>query len=51
VQHLTRDDAREPVDLHLLDELPPFDPRTSRARREYGVLPEFLRTTPGAARA
>lgn len=31
--------------------VPPFDPATSRAVRENGVLPEFLRTTPGARRS
>jgi aminoglycoside 3-N-acetyltransferase len=44
VQHLTRDDVAENVDVRWLEELPPFDPRTSRARRAYGILPEFLRT-------
>lgn len=29
----------------------PFDPRSSRAARDNGVLPEFLRTTPGARRS
>lgn len=29
----------------------PFDPRRSRAIRDNGVLPEFLRTTPGALRS
>jgi aminoglycoside 3-N-acetyltransferase len=29
----------------------PFHPATSRAAREYGVLPEFLRTRPGAVRS
>jgi aminoglycoside 3-N-acetyltransferase len=31
--------------------VPPFDPATSRAVRDNGVLPEFLRTTPGALRS
>jgi len=31
--------------------IPPFDPATSRAVRDNGVLPEFLRTTPGAVRS
>jgi len=31
--------------------IPPFDPLTSRAVRDHGVFPEFLRTTPGAARS
>ena len=35
-----------------LEECPPFDPATSRARtREMGVLPEYLRTWPGAFRS
>jgi len=31
--------------------IPPFDPERSRAIRDNGVLPEFLRTTPGARRS
>lgn len=31
--------------------IPPFDPQASRAIRDNGVLPEFLRTTPGALRS
>src|SRR5207247_643568 len=31
-----------------LDELPPFDPKLSEADREFGRLPERLRTWPGA---
>jgi aminoglycoside 3-N-acetyltransferase len=31
--------------------IPPFDPRASRSTRDNGVLPEFLRTTPGALRS
>lgn len=34
------------------DELPPFDPATSRAdRRNMGILAEYLRTWPGACRS
>ncbi len=33
------------------DHVPPFDPAASRASRENGVLPEFIRTTPGARRS
>lgn len=33
------------------DHIPPFDPLTSRAVRDHGVFPEFLRTTPGALRS
>jgi len=35
----------------LLDDYPAFDPQVSRARRAYGILPEFIRTWPGAARS
>ncbi|MBZ9936369.1 aminoglycoside 3-N-acetyltransferase [Mesorhizobium sp. BR1-1-16] len=31
--------------------VPPFDPLRSRAIRQNGILPEFLRTTPGALRS
>jgi aminoglycoside 3-N-acetyltransferase len=31
--------------------IPPFDARASRAARDNGALPEFLRTTPGALRS
>ena len=51
VQDLTRDDAAEKPDEQLLEELPPFDSKTSRASRAYGILPEFLRTWPGAFRS
>lgn len=51
LQHLTRHDAADALDRNLWEELPPFDPRTSRARREYGILPQFLRTWPGAIRS
>jgi aminoglycoside 3-N-acetyltransferase len=51
VQHITRCDAADRVDTDLLDELPPFCPATSRARRAYGVFPEFLRTYRGAVRS
>ncbi|KAA2237383.1 aminoglycoside 3-N-acetyltransferase [Salinarimonas soli] len=33
------------------DHVPPFDPATSRAVRDNGVLAEFVRTTPGARRS
>ena len=33
------------------DKVPPFDPQTSRAVRDNGVLAEFIRTTPGALRS
>lgn len=50
-QHITQPDPEEPLDPHLLEELPPFDPQTSRARRAYGILPEFLRTWPSSYRS
>ncbi len=33
------------------DHIPPFEPQTSRANRDNGVLPEFVRTAPGARRS
>lgn len=51
VQELTRSDAEELVSQVDLEELPAFNPGSSRARRDYGVLPEFLRTFPGSVRS
>lgn len=51
LSHLVRDDAAEVVTEELWEELPPFEPRTSRARRKYGILAEFLRTWPDAVRS
>lgn len=34
-----------------LEELPPFDIFSSRAKRDHGILAEFLRTTPGTLRS
>lgn len=34
-----------------LEECPPFDPATSRAVPDWGILTEYLRTTPGARRS
>ncbi|HUG60209.1 MAG TPA: aminoglycoside 3-N-acetyltransferase [Methylomirabilota bacterium] len=31
--------------------VPPFDPAASRSSRDNGILPEFIRTTPGAVRS
>ncbi|MEW6750545.1 MAG: aminoglycoside 3-N-acetyltransferase [Candidatus Latescibacterota bacterium] len=48
------DDVIAPTPEHrqaYLDELPPFDPATSRARRGHGILAEYLRTWPGARRS
>lgn len=39
------------VPLQWREHVPPFDPQRSRAIRDNGVLPEFLRTTPGALRS
>lgn len=45
------------LDETLLDdpvlraEMPPFDPARSRATRDNGAFPEFIRTTPGALRS
>lgn len=44
-------DARGRVPEAWRAQIPPFDPETSRASRENGILPEFLRTTPGALRS
>ena len=43
--------SRRPGPDALRPHVPPFDPAASRAARENGVLPEFLRTTPGACRS
>lgn len=43
--------AEEDVDPILQDAIPPFDPRSSRACRDYGAFPELLRTAPGARRS
>ena len=39
------------VPEHWRDSIPAFDPVVSRAARENGIFPEFLRTTPGALRS
>lgn len=44
-------DAEGPAPDAWRAHIPPFDPATSRAVRDNGVLPEFLRTTPGALRS
>ncbi|HHK4715156.1 TPA: aminoglycoside 3-N-acetyltransferase [Pseudomonas aeruginosa] len=48
-EDLVDDDGRVPSEWR--DQIPPFDPQRSRAIRDNGVLPEFLRTTPGARRS
>lgn len=44
-------DAEGRVPPEWREHIPPFDPQRSRAIRDNGVLPEFLRTTPGALRS
>ncbi|CAN7447316.1 aminoglycoside 3-N-acetyltransferase [Bosea sp. LjRoot237] len=44
-------DADGRVPPQWRDHVQPFDPERSRAIRDNGVLPEFLRTTPGALRS
>lgn len=39
------------IDPGLRDQLPPFDPATSRSSRDNGAFPELLRTMPGALRS
>ncbi|MDL5155284.1 aminoglycoside 3-N-acetyltransferase [Actinomycetospora termitidis] len=46
---LLDEEGRVPEDWR--EHVPPFDPATSRAIRENGAFPEFLRTTPGAHRS
>lgn len=48
-EELVDEDGRVPPEWCEL--VPPFDPQRSRAIRDNGVLPEFLRTTPGARRS
>jgi len=48
-EDLVDDEGRVPPEWR--EHVPPFDPRRSRAIRDNGVLPEFLRTTPGALRS
>lgn len=48
-EDLVDEDGRVPPDWR--DHIPPFDPQRSRAIRDNGVLPEFLRTTQGARRS
>ncbi|RYE87068.1 MAG: aminoglycoside 3-N-acetyltransferase [Hyphomicrobiales bacterium] len=44
-------DATLFADPAIRAEMPPFDPKTSRATRSNGAFPELLRTTPGALRS
>lgn len=50
-QSFTRTDRGKHLSPALMDAWPAFDPRKARAARSYGVLPEFLRTWPGAWRS
>lgn len=50
-QHYTVEAGIQALDESLIEEWPAFDPKTARARRAYGVFPEFLRTWPGAYRS
>jgi aminoglycoside 3-N-acetyltransferase len=43
------DDANS--DPALRDQVPPFDPKSSRSTRDNGAFPELLRTTPDALRS
>ena len=48
------DVLRDPAiynDPAIRPEIPPFDPKSSRATRDNGSFPELLRTTPGALRS
>lgn len=48
-EDLADEDGRVPPDWR--DHIAPFDPQRSRAIRDNGVLPEFLRTSRGALRS
>lgn len=48
-EDLVGEDGRVPPEWR--EHIPPFDPQRSRAIRDNGVLPEFLRTTTGALRS
>jgi aminoglycoside 3-N-acetyltransferase len=50
-QHEDLLDAHGSVLPQWRDHVPHFDPLVSRAARMNGILPEFLRTTPGALRS
>ena len=50
-QSHTRTDRETPLSRKLIEAWPAFDPIKARADRSYGVLPEFLRTWPGANRS
>ncbi len=50
-QSRTRADRETPPSTRLMEAWPAFDPAKARADRSYGILPEFLRTWPGAHRS
>lgn len=50
-QRYTRADGETPLAPARRDAWPAFDPAKARADRSYGILPEFLRTWPGARRS
>jgi aminoglycoside 3-N-acetyltransferase len=50
-QHYTRSDTKIALSPAERDAWPAFDPQKARADRSYGILPEFLRTWPGAIRS
>jgi aminoglycoside 3-N-acetyltransferase len=50
-QSYTRIDSETPLSPEVMAAWPVFDPRKARADRSYGILPEFLRTWPGAHRS
>ncbi len=50
-QRYTRADRETPLSPARRDAWPAFDPAKARADRSYGILPEFLRTWPGARRS
>lgn len=48
-ENLLDSEGRVPAEWR--EHVPPFDPASSRAIRDNGILPEFLRTRPGARRS
>ncbi|QEE26802.1 aminoglycoside 3-N-acetyltransferase [Terriglobus albidus] len=44
-------DSEGRVPEELKADIPPFDPKRSRASRDYGAFAEFVRTSPGALRS
>lgn len=50
-QRYTRTDRETTLSAAQMDAWPAFDAGKARADRSYGILPEFLRTWPGAARS